>query len=83
MAWYVYIVECRDRTLYTGISNNIDKRIREHNSGIGSKYTRGRRPVKLLARWDCADKSSASKMENKIKGLTREDKLRSIINSQV
>lgn len=83
MAWYVYIVECKDRTLYTGISNNIDKRIREHNSGIGSKYTRGRRPVKLLARWDCTDKSSASKMENKIKGLTREDKLRSIINSKV
>jgi putative endonuclease len=78
--WYVYIVECSDGTLYTGISNNIDKRIREHNSGIGSRYTRGRRPVKLLARWDCADRSNASKMEYRIKGLTREDKLRSIIN---
>jgi putative endonuclease len=82
MAWYVYIVECSDGTLYTGISNNVVKRIGEHNSGIGSKYTRGRRPVKLLARWHCADKSQASKMEHRIKGLTREDKLRSIINSQ-
>jgi putative endonuclease len=83
MAWYVYIVECSDGTLYTGISNNIVKRIREHNSGIGSRYTRGRRPVKLLAKWDCADKSHASKMEYRIKGLTREDKLNSIINGQV
>jgi putative endonuclease len=83
MAWYVYIVECSDGTLYTGISNDIVKRIREHNSGSGSKYTRGRRPVKLLARWDYADKSLASKMEHRIKGLTREAKLKSIINGQV
>ena len=83
MNWHVYIVECSDGTFYTGISNNVDKRIREHNLGIGSKYTRGRRPVKLLARWNCADKSQASKMEYKIKRLTREAKLRSIINGQV
>jgi putative endonuclease len=83
MAWYVYIVECSDGTLYTGISNNVDKRIREHNLGIGSKYTRGRRPVKLLARWNCADKSRASKMEHRIKGLTREDKLKAIISGKI
>ena len=83
MAWYVYIVECSDGTLYTGISNNIVKRLGEHNLGIGSKYTRGRRPVKLLAKWDCAGKPQASKMEHKIKGLTRENKLRSITNGQV
>jgi putative endonuclease len=77
--WYVYIVECSDGTLYTGISNNIDKRIRDHNSGTGSKYTKGRRPVKLLRKWDCADKSHAAKMEYRIKGLTREGKLRAII----
>ena len=82
MNWHVYIVECSDGTLYTGISNNVDKRIREHNLGIGSKYTRGRRPVKLLAKWNYADKSHASKMEYKIKRLTREAKLRSIINGQ-
>jgi putative endonuclease len=81
--WYVYIVECSDGTLYTGISNNIDKRIREHNSGIGARYTKGRRPVKLLAKWDCADKSHASKMEYRIKGLTREAKLQSIVDSRV
>ena len=83
MNWHVYIVECCDGTLYTGISSNVDKRIREHNSGIGSKYTRGRKPVKLLAKCNCADKSHASKMEYRIKGLTREDKLRSIINGQI
>lgn len=81
--WYVYIVECSDGTLYTGISNNIDRRIRDHNSGIGSKYTKGRRPVKLLAKRDCADKSHASIMEYKIKRLAREDKLRAIINGQI
>ena len=78
--WCVYIVECNDGTLYTGISNNIDKRIKDHNLGIGSKYTKGRRPVKLLGKWDCADKSHASKMEYRVKGLTREAKLRLIIN---
>jgi putative endonuclease len=83
MAWYVYIVECSDGTLYTGISNHIVKRIREHNSGIGSKYTRGRRPVKLVARWNCIDKSQAAKMEYRIKGLTRKEKLRSINDGQV
>jgi putative endonuclease len=83
MAWYVYIVQCSDGTLYTGISNNIVKRIEEHNLGIGSKYTRGRRPVKLVAKWDCADKSHASKMEHRIKRLTREGKLRSIMNGGV
>jgi len=83
MNWYVYIVECSDGTLYTGISNNIGKRIRAHNLGIGSKYTKGRRPVKLLVKWDCADKSQASIMEYRIKGLTREDKQRLILNGQV
>jgi len=78
--WCVYIVECSDGTLYTGISNNIDKRIREHNLGSGSRYTRGRRPVKLLVKWECTDKSHASKMEYRIKRLTREAKLRLIIN---
>jgi putative endonuclease len=82
-SWYVYIVECSDGTLYTGITNNISKRVRAHNLGIGSRYTSGRRPVKLLAQWDCADKSHASKMEYIIKGLSRDDKLRSIINGKI
>ena len=81
--WYIYIVECSDGTLYTGISKNINKRIREHDLGVGSKYTRGRRPVKLLAKWDCADKSYASKMECRIKGLNRESKLKLIINGNL
>jgi putative endonuclease len=75
MKWSVYIVQCNDGTFYTGISNNIVKRIKEHNSGIGSRYTRGRRPVKLLASWKLEDKSHAAKMEYRIKQLTRKDKL--------
>jgi len=78
-AWCVYIVKCSDGTLYTGISNNIDRRIRDHNSGIGSRYTRGRRPVKLLGKLDCADKSHAAKIEYKIKRLARKGKLRAIV----
>jgi putative endonuclease len=83
MNWCVYIVECNDGTFYTGISNDIDERIRQHNSGTGSKYTRGRRPVKLLAKWDCDDKAHASRMEHRIKRLKRKDKLRSITNGRV
>jgi len=81
-AWYVYIVECNDGTLYTGITNNIDKRIRDHNSGIGSRYTKGRRPVKLLTKLDCADKSHAAKMEYRIKRLSRGGKLGAIMRME-
>jgi putative endonuclease len=83
MQWCVYIIECNDGTLYTGISKDIVKRIKEHNSGIGSRYTRGRRPVKLLARWDCEDKSHASKMEYSIKQLSRKNKLQLIPHGKV
>ncbi len=74
--WCVYIVRCNDNTLYTGITNNLDRRIKEHNSSdLGAKYTRGRRPVKLLYSQNCEDKSDASKLEYKIKQLTRDEKL--------
>ena len=83
MNWSVYIVECNDGTFYTGITNNIDVRIKEHNSGVGSKYTRGRSPVKLLAKWYCDDKSHASKIEHRIKRLKKKDKLRLITSGRV
>ncbi|MCK4810384.1 MAG: GIY-YIG nuclease family protein [Candidatus Omnitrophica bacterium] len=47
MIWYVYIIRCRDNTLYTGITNNLKRRIREHNSGKGCRYTKCRWPVEL------------------------------------
>ena len=78
MIWFVYIVECSDkkRSLYTGITNNIDKRIEKHNNGTGAKFTRGRTPVKLIKSFEVVNKSEALKLEYKIKQMSREEKLK-------
>lgn len=77
--WYVYIVKCADNTLYTGITNNIDKRIEQHNSSDGgAKYTRARRPVKCIYKEVQANRSEATKREMAIKKLSRGDKLKLI-----
>jgi putative endonuclease len=69
-SWYVYIVECCDATLYTGITTNIEKRIREHNtSRLGAKYTRARRPVVLVYIETSESRSSASRREYQIKQM--------------
>ena len=74
--WYLYIVNCADNTLYTGITTDLDRRIEEHNSStLGAKYTRGRRPVFLLYSKKFKDKSGAAKEEWRIKKLEREEKL--------
>lgn len=73
--WYVYILECTYGTLYTGITNNLDKRIAKHNAGKGAKYTKGRGPVVLLKYFKRFTKGDALKLEYKIKGLSREEKL--------
>ncbi len=74
--YFVYILECSDSTLYTGITTDIDRRIHEHNnSPKGAKYTRVRRPVKLLYLEEAKDKSEASKREYAIKKLSREKKI--------
>jgi predicted GIY-YIG superfamily endonuclease len=73
--WFVYILECNDGTLYTGITNDLDKRIGQHNAGKGAKYTKGRGPVKLLKSFELLDKSSALKLEYKIKQLSHQSKL--------
>ena len=73
--WLVYIVECSDQTLYTGITLNIERRIQQHNEGKGAKYTKGRGPVILKKSFECQSKSEALKLEYKIKQLPREDKL--------
>ena len=76
MSYFVYIVECSDKTLYTGIAKDLQKRIIEHNeSDKGAKYTKVRRPVKLVYSESSQDRSSASKREYAIKQLTREQKL--------
>ncbi|MFA5130882.1 MAG: GIY-YIG nuclease family protein [Patescibacteria group bacterium] len=72
----VYIVECSDKTLYTGITVDIERRVGEHNSSQrGAKYTRARRPVKLVYAKKFRDKSAALKEEDRIKKLSRNDKL--------
>lgn len=73
--WYVYIVECNDSTLYTGISNNVEKRIETHNKKKGAKYTKTRTPVKLVYQQSFETKSLASKEECRIKKLTRNQKI--------
>jgi len=79
MSYFVYILECSDGTLYTGITKDVAKRLDEHNTSIkGAKYTKARRPVKLLYQEPSLDRSSASKREYAIKKLTRLKKLQLI-----
>jgi len=72
--WYVYIVLCADKTLYTGITTSLEKRITTHNLGKGAKYTKPRLPVSLVYSEKHTDKSSASKRETQIKSLSRLEK---------
>lgn len=74
--YWVYILECKDGTLYTGWTVNIEKRLASHNRGSGSKYTRSRFPVILRYVEKCPTKSEALKKEYYIKQLSREDKLK-------
>ena len=73
--YFVYILKCRDGTLYTGFTNDIDKRLKTHNSGKGAKYTKCRLPVELLHYEEFATKSEALKREYAIKQLSRKEKL--------
>ncbi len=76
MKRYTYILRCADDTLYTGITTDLERRIREHNhSPLGASYTRGRRPVTLLRSQEHLSRSDASKVEYRIKQLSREEKL--------
>ena len=77
--WFVYILECKDKTLYTGITNNLEKRIEQHNnSPEGAKYTRARRPVKCVYQEKQNNRSEATKREMAIKKLSRIKKLKLI-----
>ena len=69
--WYVYIVQCRDDTYYTGITTNLDRRLQEHNSlDLGARYTRPRQPVKLVYQEPAQSRSEAASREYQIKKLT-------------
>ena len=73
--WYIYILKCKGRSLYTGITNDVKRRLEQHNLGKASKYTRAHLPVKLVYSKQCACKSEALKTEAQIKKLTRKEKL--------
>ena len=76
--WKLYILRCRDGSLYTGITTDVEKRYAAHNTGKGAKYTRGRRPLELVYEEECGDHSAALKRELEIKAMTREEKIKLI-----
>ncbi|MBR4514622.1 MAG: GIY-YIG nuclease family protein [Lachnospiraceae bacterium] len=73
---YTYLVECADKTLYCGWTNDLDKRMKAHNEGKGAKYTRSRLPVKLVYYEAFDTKEKAMSREWQIKHLSREEKLK-------
>lgn len=75
MAWYVYILHCGDGTLYTGITDDVPRRLAAHRSGRGAKYTRGRGPLELVYQEELPDKSAALRREYAVKQLKRSEKL--------
>ena len=82
MSYFIYILQCSDDTLYTGITTDIKRRVEEHNgSAKGAKYTKIRRPVKLVYSEESEDRSSASKREHAIKKLSRLEKLKLVKHS--
>ena len=83
-AWLVYLLECADGTLYCGVTNNMDRRLNQHNGQIpgGARYTRGRRPVRLLASRACDGKSTALRLEKAVKSRARAHKLQFLLSGE-
>lgn len=80
MTWWVYMLQCRDGSLYTGMTAALERRLAQHQAGKGAKYTRGRGPLTLVYQEPCATKSDALKREAAIKRLARPQKLELITN---
>lgn len=72
--WFLYMVECRDGSLYTGITNDVERRINEHNDGTGARYTRSRRPVRVRYQETCDTRSTALMRECAIRLLSPKEK---------
>ena len=79
-AWVLYILQCGDGTLYTGITDDLPRRFAAHTDGKGAKYTRGRGPLTIVYQENCQDRSQASKREYEVKQLSRQQKLELIKN---
>ena len=77
--YFVYILQCHDKSLYTGITNDLDRRLKRHKSGEGGSYTRAKRAVRIVYSEERPNRSSASKREAQIKGWTRKKKLELIL----
>ncbi|MFZ5863052.1 MAG: GIY-YIG nuclease family protein [Nitrospirota bacterium] len=77
-AWTLYLLRCRDRSLYTGITTDAERRLAQHQDGTASRYTRSRRPVTMVYRESCASRSDALKREVAVKALSRQAKERLI-----
>ena len=73
-AWFLYLVRCADGSLYTGITNNVPRRCKQHNAGTASRYTRCRLPVELIYQESQASRSVALKRELAIKAMSRQEK---------
>lgn len=73
-SWFLYMVECRDGSLYTGITNDVERRLKEHNDGTGARYTRSRRPVRLRYLEPCESRSAALMRECAVRLLTPREK---------
>lgn len=69
MAWFVYLLECRDGSVYTGITTDVTRRYAQHSAGKGARYTRSHPPIRLLAHFPCPDRSVASRAEHAIKKM--------------
>ena len=73
---FVYVIGCADRSLYAGFTTDLARRVEKHEAGVGAKYTRSRRPLRLLAWWSTSDARAARSSEARFKLLTRAGKLR-------
>ena len=80
IVWHVYIIQCVDKSLYTGVAKDVRARVEKHNAGCGAKYTRGRRPVELVYQERVGDQSAALRRELAIKRMQRTAK-RKLIDS--
>jgi putative endonuclease len=80
--WIAYILRCGDGTLYTGVTNDLDRRVSAHQKGVGARYTRSRRPVELVLQESVAGRGAALKREAEIRRLTRAQKLELIARAE-
>ena len=80
--WFLYVLRCGDDSLYTGITTDLDRRVQQHNDGVGARCTRSRRPVRLVYWEPHPDRASASRREYQVKHLSRAAKEQLVLNSR-